>query len=479
MCKPRQSPWESVYYETTPSGGRFWEHVGERWLARSERQVARFLSSKGVPSSLSKEDLAAGKLVSELDQSLRLIETQHVVNMSGAFAGWHAGFRLISNQPVLVTDTAKLVEPLVPSATESILEDEELPVGGKCHGWPALGRYFNSRFASDDPATADQMLTWCSVLRRCYLAMVAGSPKRCQAMVFAGDPGCGKSLLFSIMQEVLGGRAYKPLRYLMGRTEFNKGMVESPLLIVDDEGSDTKIAGRKLLTANVKQIVATESLSCHGKGKDEYDIKTQRLLCFAVNMEEDNLMVLPPMDEDVEGKIHLFRFYSGEFPWPSSWQEEQIWELVSQELPHFIHWLLNEFELPDRLHEQRFGVLPYHHLEVLEGLDFLSPEARLMNWIERTVLNPDKNITGVWEGTAGQLEEEFKCSTSPLTESEKDKVPMANPTLGKQLGKLMRKPQHAGRIAHPREAGTGQRLWRLVSQKTLDKQNVEQEEVEL
>lgn len=468
-------PWEAVYYETSDSGGRYWERYKDRYLSRSERQVARMLKKAGYKPSLSPDELKAGETLSEVDECVRKIETEQVVDMAGAFAGWHAGFHRISGRPVLVTESPQLVKPIEPGDACSAL-DEELPIGGKCHGWPHLGKYYNSRFGTDRVDSADQMATWCAVLRRQYLAMQAGVPQRCQALVFAGDPGSGKSLNFSIMTHIFGGKAYKPLRYLMGRTEFNKGMVYSPLLLVDDEGSDTKISSRKMLTANVKQIVATETLSCHGKGQDEFDIRTQRMICFAVNMEEDNLMVLPPMDPDVEGKIHLFRFYSDEWPWPASWMEEQIWNLVSQEIPHFLHWLLNEFKLDDRLYEQRFGVQPFHHIEVLEGLDFLSPESRLLGWIERTVLK-DRDE---WTGTALQLEEELKGPDSPLTFDEKDKVPAANPQLGKQLTKLSNKPQHAGRFQQVRTRE--QRLWKIVSQNQANAESgtqTEQEEVEL
>lgn len=458
-------PWADIWYETTESGCRYWERVGERYISRSERQVARMLKKAGLKPKLGPAELQMGETLSEVDMGLRTIETSQIVDMAGPFAGWHAGLHQISGHPVLVTETLKLIEPKEPDEEAAALE-EALPWGEHCRGWPLLGQLLNSRFASNEKLTADQMPTWAAVFRRCYKAIAAGSPLRCQSMVFAGDPSCGKSLLFAIMQHILGGRSYKPLRYLMGRSEFNKGMVYSPLLIVDDEGSDTKIASRKMLSANVKQIVATDALSCHGKGKDEYDIKTQRLLCFAVNMEEDNLMVLPPMDEDVEGKIHLFKYHGGPWPWPDSWTEDNIWSALSQEVPAFLHWLLNEFKLPTRLFDQRFGTLPYHHLEVLEGLDFLSPEARLLGWIERTVLSDRES----WEGSASDLENELKGVDSPLTLHEKDKVPAANPALGKQLTKLARKPQHAGRIIQRRVAGTGQRLWRLVSQEAAERE---------
>lgn len=474
-------PWDDIWYETSDTGGRFWQRSGDRYISRSERQIVRHLKAMGLRGSLTMDELKVGETMSEIDVALHKIENKQVVDMAGAFAGWHAGFRFISGRPVLVTESAKLVVPSAPGEDANKLP-EPVAIGEHCAGWPSLGHYFNTRFGTDRVESFNQMSTFCQVIKRAYLAISDGQPKRCQAMVFAGDPGCGKTLLFSIMKEIFGGKVARPLRYLMGRTEFNKQMYYAPLLLVDDEGADTHIAQRKVLSANVKQIVAAEGGSCHGKGKDEFEMQTQRLLCFAVNMEEDNLMVLPPMDEDVEGKIHLFRFYSGEWPWDPRLEEEKIWEIVSQELPFFINWLINEYEVPGNLYEQRFGVMPFHHIEVLEGLDFLSPEARLLNWIDRTVLHPEKNPSGVWEGTATKLEEEFRAVDSPLSLTEKDKIPAANPTLGKQLNKLSRKPQHAGRITAKREGGSGQRLWILVSQDELDRKKSaqsEQEEVEL
>lgn len=461
-----QAPWKRVYYETSDGGGRFWENYKNRYFSRNEKQIARMLIEAGLSPGLSKEEIKEGRRLNEVEEAIRTIETQHVVDRAGAFSGWHAGHHYISGHSVLVTETAKIVQPKEPKEGVPGLP-EALPVGDYCQGWPNLGEFYNTRFASHEKDCLNQMITWAAVLRRCYEAMVAGQPLRCQAMVFAGDPSAGKSLNFSIMTHILGGRSYKPLRYLMGRSEFNKGMLYAPILIVDDEGFDTKIASRKMLTANVKQIVATPSLSCHGKGKDEFDIMTQRIICFAVNLEQDNLMVLPPMDKDVEGKIHLFRFYHPEtWPWPEQWSEERIWDLIEREIPYFLHWLLNDFELPEGLYEQRFGVVPYHHKEVMEGLDFLSPENRVLGFIERTALKE----SGRWSGTAQELEQEMKDSEA-LTFEEKRKIPSANPLLGKYLTRLSEKPKFKGRFIQRRVGKERRRIWILLSAEQLNERN--------
>jgi hypothetical protein len=478
-----KGPVERCYYEATSGGGRFWFDINGRYHQRNERQMMRQLKSEGLQATIPKGSEAE---MSQVDAALLEITNQREVDFAGPYSGWHAGEHWISGKKVLITESPRLIAPASPEDNAARL-DSELPWGGDCAGWPNLGQFldrgFRGVYGTEEIDQLPYHLAW---LKRGYLALEEGQPNQGHALIMAGDPGCGKSLHIAIITELLGGRLCRPLRYIFGESNFNAEMFTSSHLVVDDEGSKTHIGDRMIVKARTKQCVAVSGASCEGKNKDSFEIETFMRLTFACNLEEENLLVLPPLDDDLIGKVHCFKFHAGAWPWDEHATKKVVWDLLSQELPAFLWWLLNKFELPEALQEEhlRFGVKPYAHPEIVQGIDFLSPEARLWGYIERTVLRSSNHYNdimlgaGEWKGSAVDLEAALKDEDSGLDYKERGKVPQANPNLGKMLKKLSERPAYAGRIVQGRESGGKKRYWRLLSQEAFDneKQPEQQEE---
>lgn len=472
---------ERCYYEQ--AGNRFWVRgeAGERGIRyepKSERQLVRWLKSHGLRSGLTKEELQAGIVMAPIEEAVFEIEHQRAVDLAGPFAGWHAGPQMNSGRRILVTESPRLIDPLPPAEDAPALED------GTCKGWPLIGEFLKTRLHGPD--VVDQRPYHFGWLQRSVRSLRAGTPLRGHAVLFAGDVDCGKSLWIAVLQAIFGGRVARPLKYIFGESNFNSELFFAPLLLIDDEGAKTQIADRKLLAARVKQMVAVSGASCEGKGKDAIELHTFMRPVFATNLEEQNLLVFPPIDNDLADKVQLFKMHGGEWPWAhllegvsSEQREAVIWQALSAEIPYFLYWLEHEFELPADYYADRFGVKEWHHPEILEGIDFLSPEARLWSWIERTVLRSQNHYEskalplGEWQGTAGDLEATLRDPEVGLGWKERDKVPPANPTIGRYLTKLAERPSHARAISLKRQAGTGKRVWRLLSQEAAEAQPAE------
>ena len=60
-----------------------------------------------------------------------------------------------------------------------------------------------------------------------------------------------------------------------------------------------------------------------------------------------------------------------------------------KELPAFVHYLLNDFVLEDEYCEDRYGVIPWMHPEILEALDELSPWSRMLYFIDRVIVDKE------------------------------------------------------------------------------------------
>ena len=69
-------------------------------------------------------------------------------------------------------------------------------------------------------------------------------------------------------------------------------------------------------------------------------------------------------------------------PTETSDDERRFWEALMLALPGYLYWLENEFEIPAGLKSPKFGVKEFHHPELLEALDELSPSAHLLALID-------------------------------------------------------------------------------------------------
>jgi hypothetical protein len=122
-----------------------------------------------------------------------------------------------------------------------------------------------------------------------------------------------------------------------------------------------------------------------------------------VNDEPENLMVLPPIDDSIEDKLILLRASKFRMPMRTATLEQRkvFWQRLVDELPAFLNFLL-EWEIPSKLTSERFGIRHFHQPEILQAIDKLAPEYRLLRLIEEELFQSDAADT--WEGSAEQLE---------------------------------------------------------------------------
>lgn len=452
-----------IWYETG-GRGRYWhENNAGVWVSKSETQLRRWLKGQGVDPVCGKHDVQ-----SDLDDLIKDIETDNLLTWCGALAGYKVGFYWMAGQSILVTHEARLIVPEAPGDDALSVDFSKLGESRpwddlclNCVGWPTLGILVRNLLSANRDASpdqndldeddenfcvtdddCDQRVYYFGWIERMLRALYAGKPKRGHAILLAGEPGCGKSLLIDILVALTGGRKARPLAFITGQTNFNSDLFPSVMQIIDDEGSKTHIQDRKHLSARVKQMVAVKGSRMEAKNKDPLEIEPLWRLVFATNLEEQNLLVFPPIDNDIRGKVLLFKAFAAKFPWPKFQDEEDTWATLEAEFPYFLHWLFNRFVLPNGYKEQRMGVVEWLHPEIRAKIEFLSPEVKLMGLLERSVLANAQ----AWKGSANELVIALKKSDSGLTRKEIDWVPAANPTVGKYLKDLSDMPRFKGRI---------------------------------
>jgi len=374
---------ESCWYQPASSGGRYWhQNDAGRWVHKNAGQFERWLQVKGLSKYIQK---GQDRILSETEELLTLLETERLIDYAGGLAGWHAGVHELNKSKILVTQDPELIDPV---PVDPLPQSADL-YDFAAWGFPALGQFLDGLFNGVErdngrEETMEQLprfITWLwHFLKSIY---------RCQystglALAMAGEPESGKTLLAQIIQRLSGGIVARPYRYMVGQDNFNEEWLGAPVLLVDDENSNTHITERLRFAAELKQIVSTRGTRIRGMHQKAMLLHPIQRLMICVNLEPERIQVLPPIDTDIKDKLLVLKGYSKPMPMPTRTPDEQeaFWSVLESEMPPFLYWLLEVFQPQDE-DLSRFGVKAWQHPAILDELGKLNPEARTMEFIQR------------------------------------------------------------------------------------------------
>lgn len=231
-----------------------------------------------------------------------------------------------------------------------------------------------------------------------------------QMVVLAGPPSCGKSFAQHLITEWLGGRAAKPYRYMAEKTEFNGDLAEAEHLMIEDENASKDTRSRRTFGTRIKEFTVNAEISVHPKNKQAITLPTYRRLTLSVNEEPENLAILPPMDASIRDRVSLFKCGKAEL----SEDRAVNWKNLAGELPALAYHLENEFEVPESMLDPRFQVKAFHNPELLEALNELEPQNRLLELIDQILFGKDSDLK-FWKSTSAELEKRL-CESSLAVE---------------------------------------------------------------
>lgn len=380
---------QEIYYDAQTREYLITNARGFR-ITQTEWQLRKRLAKNGFSGACRK-----GAELSEIDRALIWIQDFRSVTYYGRLAGRREGYFELYGNRVLVTESPKLVDP----------------VPGK---FPIIDAFFSGLLRDGDREHGEtQWSVFMGWLQTSIHALRLGQIQQAQAVAIAGPTGCGKSLAQLLITEALGGRCAKAAPFMMGRTDFNGELFEAEHLMLEDEFMLTSTRDRLRLGASIKTMtVSTKVAHCHRKHRQAINLPVWWRVTISVNDDPEALMVLPPLDEHVADKITLLRASRFDMPMPTGTTEEKeaFWNAMVAELPAFIHWLLNVFEIPEELRDpRRYVVKTWHHPIVREALECLSPEVELLELIDRA----EVCRSGEWCGTAAELETQLTdCTTT-------------------------------------------------------------------
>jgi hypothetical protein len=357
------------------------------WIKINFTDLKMRLRAKGYSAKVPK-----GSEVSPVEMFLQRIQHERSVVYAGPIAGHMAGPKLMCGQLVLVTQSPNVVQPMKGE-------------------WGTIDYVVS--YLLDDDCEHHQEVYLKGWLKHGLTCLREGIFQPGQALVFAGPAGCGKSFIQALITALFGGRCAKPYRYMTGESVFNKELIGAEHLTVEDEVPRTDIRARREFGSYIKNTIVNRTQSCHGKFVDAVTLTPFWRLTISVNDEPENLMIVPPIDDSLSDKLTLFK--CRRFKWPMAMatpkDQEIFWEQVMIELPAFVHHLLYEFELPEKLKDKdaRYGVKEFQHPELLKVLDEMAPETRMLNIIDEVLFREDK--AAMWIGTADELKARLEDSS--------------------------------------------------------------------
>jgi hypothetical protein len=377
----------NIYYD--PAAGCYWRPNNRgQWIRGITMDVERQLKALGYSDAKKR-----GGPLSEVERIMVEIQLEHDVQYAGPLAGHRRGVLYFGEKRILVVDSPCLIQPA------------NIP-------WPNLKAFMGNLLGPEQLAYFDG---WMQIAIQ---TLHNEKMRPGQAVVFAGEKDCGKSLLQSLITLLIGGRIERPYPYMSGATSFNGNLFGAEHLAMEDEQPSTDIRARRNFGSKVKEITAIEYQNCHAKYRHALSLPVFWRLTVSVNDESENLMVLPILDDSIMDKLMLFKVQKYPMPMRTASMEERerFWQTLVGELPGYLDYVLNAYEIPSELVSQRYGITHYHHPELIKQLLDLAPEMRLFNLIDAEIF---KEVFPAleydqWYGTALKLEQRLTDSTSSV-----------------------------------------------------------------
>jgi len=225
------------------------------------------------------------------------------------------------------------------------------------------------------------VMAWLKVMLDDFYRLTPSAWRHHQFIALVGKPNCGKSFFQGLISSLLGGRSADPYLSMVGKSNFNKEIAESEHLMMEDKHALRDSKSRAAFGTAIKQLTVTSQTPIHGKGKKMFIAPAFRRLSFSVNEDADYITALPMLDDSIGDKMMLFKCSKAEML--PEWTENKA--RFIRELPAFIYHLLHEFTIPESLRHDRFGVVHYHHPEVVELLQQFEPHIRFREALDGTL----------------------------------------------------------------------------------------------
>jgi hypothetical protein len=392
-----------------------------------------------------------------------------------ALPGYRAGVHQLPNRErVLVKTEPRFVEPR---------EGE----------WPLIEQVLRNML-DEAPALRqwDYLVSWLKVGAESVMNGEPGHWRPGHALILAGPGGSGKSFAQEfIITPLLGGRRADPTSMLFKQDDYNSDSIAAEHLAMGEAPLPSRTLNeRTSFGEEIKKIVANTIQRVRVMRVDPWTIQPFWRLSISVNDHPDKLRNLPLITDDIGDKMIILHCRRKEMPMPTATDVEMraFTDAIAAEMPHFLHWLLHVWTIPEDLliyddgrKATRFGFREFHHPIIKQGLFEDTPDAQFLALIDMAEFTSndwggskklwelpegsmnDSKREGVWHHSSETLQQlltgEGGCTCSVATMIKKLLSHGSGPA--RMLGRLA-KDEQIGEQGAMRVVKTGAdtRLWK-------------------
>jgi len=352
----------------------------------------------------------------------------------------------------LVFDTRSVVDvqgkrTLNTSRIKVMQPSDDDGVWGPEGNFPWLSKLLDSAFeptVGDNPTDQlDHFLAW---FAHFYKGALSGTQSKGHALFLCGPAETAKSFLSNIIVGSAVGGGFPASDFIQGRTEFNKGLSESGLWLMDDsspaEGND---ADARKFASRLKSLVVNGTFVVRALYRDGVDVSMAgRRIILTVNNDPHSMRMLPTLDGSIADKVMMLLAKRPEVDFSRDYSKNEA--KVLSELPCFLRWLLDH-ETPKRVveHRGRLFCKPYIHESLRLGSSVANGVTDLLQVIDvyfRSITDPlSSSGSEALIGTAADLLGKLNQCDATRALANKETVR----SVGRKLGLLA--STHSDRVS--------------------------------
>lgn len=428
----------------------YYYHKGNNFYTRDNLETWIHLDRTSLRSHLAEQGYRDtkldGELLAPMDQVINNIQMdKNVMGVISGASGRHAGVYEENGERVIVTKSPTLMKP-------------------RRGQWSIIDQFLTGMLGGLDQK--DIFYGWLSSgikdLRNSGKRSAIWSPA--QMLHIAGSKNAGKTLLLKvILTPLFGNRAAcaDPLFKKFPDTH-NADTFGCELLYLDDSPVlETSHQFRQEFGERIKSHVVGVGGGLREMRQSRINIRPWWRFVRLMNLEPATLATVPPLDDGIADKLIIFRAESmtdgplGHRMGTPGWFD-QLEKEMTTELPAFLHYLLNEFELPKHLKcpEGRYPTISYIEPNIRDLLSEGSPETGVLYRIDNgtnlfgggELFDEDQPAElAPWYGTAEKLYDALLTGGSRASQNRFVKMCPSPRVLVSQLRNLEKeRPERVG-----------------------------------
>jgi hypothetical protein len=397
-------------------GKNFWirhELLGT-WRTISKEDFTQSLRVKGYDATKKKHET-----FSEIDKAETRIKQLNRVDMALPLLHRKSGINELDGQRVLNTINSNPVKPCEHVVTEDMIE-RECPII-----WTLINKMFGARMKNGETQLA-YFLAW---LKHAYVGALEQNPSQGLALIIAGAPGCGKTLLsWQVISPLLGGRC-DGAAYLVQGSEWTGNLIQSPVMTIDDSEAlmDNRTMAR--FANRLKRTIANPEILYNQKYRDQQPVQWLGRIVITCNLDAISTQIIPSMDNSMHEKVMLLGALCTDATvrelLPGNVRDNN--QAVQNELPAFASFLLSmnceRYTIEGA--NPRFGVT-YFHNNWMRSASRIGMQETIVEYVRMLVENMRaQNPTAVYNGwklstvqahqaLSGILEKSFDMTVTQL-----------------------------------------------------------------